>query len=66
MNRFRLTGQRLIAVFLLGCVLFNYPLLFLFDHPAGFFGMPRLFAYIFFAWAGLIVLMAWIVEKRRK
>jgi hypothetical protein len=66
MNRFRLTGQRLFAVFLLGCVMFNYPLLFLFDRNAGLFGIPLLYAYVFFAWLCLIGLMAWIIERRHK
>ncbi len=56
------TGERLIAVFLLGCLLFNYPLLDLFNSDAEVFGIPLLFAYIFAAWMLLIGLMAWIVE----
>lgn len=64
MNRSRLTGQRLVAIFLLGCVLLNYPLLFLFNRGANLFGIPLLYAYIFLAWAGLIGLMAWVIELR--
>ncbi|MCX7171049.1 MAG: hypothetical protein NTY41_12390 [Proteobacteria bacterium] len=64
MNRSRLTGQRLVATFLLGCILLNYPLLFLFDRGDNLFGIPLLYAYIFLAWAGMIVLMAWVVERR--
>ncbi|MEW5708918.1 MAG: hypothetical protein AB1830_08445 [Pseudomonadota bacterium] len=60
--RGNVTGERLIAVFLLGCLLFNYPLLDLFNSDAEVFGIPLLFAYIFAAWALLIGLMAWIVE----
>jgi hypothetical protein len=56
------TGERLIAVFLLGSLLFNYPILDLFNSDAEVFGIPLLFAYIFAAWALLIGLMAWIVE----
>lgn len=62
MQRGTLTGQRLVAVFLIGLVLFNYPVLSLFDRAAIFFGMPLVFAYLFMAWAGLIVLMIWVVE----
>lgn len=65
MNRSRLTGQRLVATFLLGCILLNYPLLFLFNRKTDLFGLPLLYVYIFLAWAGLIALMAWIVERRR-
>jgi hypothetical protein len=64
MNRSRLTGQRLVATFLLGCILLNYPMLFLFNRGVYLFGIPVLHAYLFLAWAGLIALMAWIVEHR--
>ncbi len=64
MNRRLLTGERLVAVFLGGCVLFNYPVLSLFDRGAAVFGMPLLYVYVFVAWAGLIALMAWIIERR--
>lgn len=64
MNRSRLTGQRLVATFLLGCILLNYPLLFLFNRGTDLFGVPLLYAYIFLAWASLIALMAWVIEHR--
>jgi hypothetical protein len=64
MQRSTLTGQRLVALFLAGCLLFNYPLLALFDRPLAPFDLPLLFIYIFAAWAGLIGLMAWIIEQR--
>jgi len=57
-------GQRMIALCMLGCVLFNFPILALFNVPATVFGVPVLYAYIFLAWALLIALMAWVVEKR--
>lgn len=65
MYRSRLTTQRLAAVFLLGCLLFNYPLLALFNKAAAVFGIPVLYAYIFLAWLGLILLVATIVERRQ-
>jgi len=58
-------GQRLIALFALGCLLFNYPILSLFNAPAEVFGVPVLYAYIFAAWALLVGLMALVVEARR-
>lgn len=64
MNRRLLTGERLVAVFLCGFVLFNYPVLSLFDRSAAVFGIPLLYAYVFVAWAGLIGLMAWVIERR--
>ena len=57
-------GQRLIALFLLGCLLLNYPLIALYARPLRVFGVPLLYAYVFFAWALLIVLVAVVVERR--
>ena len=56
-------GQRLIAVFLFGCLLFNYPLLFLFNSDYRVFGVPLLYVYIFAAWALLIVLIALVIAR---
>ena len=58
-------GQRLIALFIFGCVLFNYPVLSLFNVASEAFGVPVLYAYIFTAWALLVALMAYTVEARR-
>ena len=58
-------GQRLIALFVLGCLLFNYPILSLFNLPSEVFGVPVLYAYIFAAWTLLIALMAVAAEARR-
>jgi len=63
MHRGWITGQRLIGLFLLGCVLFNYPLLVLFNLPLSIAGIPLLYAYLFCAWAMLIALMAWVIER---
>ena len=63
MMRSRLVAQRLAALFLLGCLLFNFPLLALFNRNAEFLGIPLLYAYIFGAWLALIVLMALAVER---
>ena len=65
MNRSGITGQRLVAVFLLGCVLFNYPLLSLFNKPWKILDVPLLYIYIFGAWALLIAVMAFVIEGRR-
>jgi hypothetical protein len=65
MNRSNITGQRLVAVFLLGCVLLNYPVLFLFNRPESIHGVPLLYIYIFGAWALLIGLMAIVIERLR-
>jgi hypothetical protein len=58
-------GQRLIALFIFGCLLFNYPVLSLFNVATEAFGVPVLYAYIFAAWALLVGLMAFVVESRR-
>jgi hypothetical protein len=56
-------GQRLVGLFLLGCLLFNYPLLSIFNVRSTVLGIPALYAYLFAAWALLIVLVAAIVER---
>jgi hypothetical protein len=43
--------------------LFNYPLLALFNVRATAFGIPLLYAYLFFAWALLIALVAAVMES---
>ena len=58
-------GQRFVALCVLGIVLFNYPVLALFNVPGTLFGIPILYAYIFLAWAALIGLMALIADPDR-
>jgi hypothetical protein len=55
-------GQRLVALCMLGALLFNYPILALFNVSGTFFGVPVLYAYIFIAWAALIALMALVAD----
>lgn len=57
--------QRLIALFLFGMLLFNYPLLALWSRPEEVFGIPVLYAYIFGAWALFVGLLARVVEGGR-
>ena len=65
MNRAKI-NQRLVSVFLLGCLLFTFPILAIFNSSrATLFGIPVLYAYLFGAWAALIVLMAIAVERKR-
>nr|MDP2190837.1 hypothetical protein [Rhodoferax sp.] len=63
MHRSDITGQRLVAIVLLGCVLFNYPVLSLFSKPGAMFGIPLLYFYIFAVWALLIGLTAFVIER---
>ena len=56
-------GQRLVALSMFGMVMFNYPILALFNVPTAVFGVPVLYAYIFVAWAVLVALMASVAES---
>jgi len=58
------SAQQLVGLFLLGCLLFNYPLLVLFNVRASVFGIPVLYAYLFAAWALLIALVGWVIRTR--
>jgi hypothetical protein len=64
MMRPTLKGQRLVALFLLGCLLFNYPLLSLFTGYTRVWGIPLLYVYLVLAWGLLIGMMALIVERK--
>jgi hypothetical protein len=59
----KLHAQRLIALFVLGCLLFSFPLLSLFNTGGTVWGIPVLYAYLFGVWIGLIALMALMVER---
>jgi hypothetical protein len=54
----------LVGLFLLGIVLFNYPLLSLFNLKTSIFGMPLLIFYIFTAWVFLILLATMATKTR--
>jgi hypothetical protein len=56
-------AQRLIALCMLGCVLFNFPVLAIFNVSGFVLGIPVLYAYIFGAWMLLIALMALAAER---
>ena len=55
---------RLWCLFALGCLLFNYPLLALFNVPASVFGLPVLYLYLFVVWAMMIAMLAWLMERQ--
>ena len=58
-------GERLIAIFCLGVVLFSPLVIGIFDRGAGvgIFGVPLLYFYLFAGWALLIVLLASVIER---
>jgi hypothetical protein len=56
-------AARLAFLFMLGVLLFNYPLLALFNVQGSVFGIPVLYAYIFLAWGALIALVALVMER---
>jgi hypothetical protein len=62
MSEFERKGHRFVALCMLGLLLFNYPVLALFNVNGTVFGVPWLYAYLFFAWAVLIALMALVAE----
>jgi hypothetical protein len=64
MGEYDVRGQRLAALALLGLLLFNYPLLAVFNVPGTLLGIPVLYAYFFLAWAALIALLALVIERR--
>jgi hypothetical protein len=63
MNSSESRGQRFVALCMLGVLLFNYPVLALFNVHGTLLGVPVLYAYMFIAWAALIALMALIAES---
>ena len=63
MEEFDVRSQRLVALCLLGILLFSYPLLAVFNVQGSVLGIPVLYAYFFIAWAALIALMALVVER---
>ena len=54
MTRDSKKNKRLVALFLLGCVLFNFPILSLVNLEILIFGWPLLYVYIFGVWCLLI------------
>ncbi|HSM92941.1 MAG TPA: hypothetical protein VLT47_08620 [Anaeromyxobacteraceae bacterium] len=53
-----LKADRLVALFLLGFVLFNYPFLAVFNQARRVLGVPLLYLYLFAAWGVVIALAA--------
>ena len=58
-----LDAQRLVALFLAGLALFNFPLLALWEHDTDVFGLPLFPLALFVIWALLIAGLAWVMER---
>lgn len=59
----RMRGPRLVALALIGVVLFSPAMLSLFDRPSRVFGVPLLWAYLFLAWLLIIGLLAFVARR---
>ncbi len=57
-----LLSQRLLALAAAGAMLFNFPLLAMWDRDVLLFGVPLFPAALFLIWTLLIVLLAWLSE----
>ena len=57
-------NKRLVALFLLGAVFFNYPLISIFNHKSYVLGFPVLYLYIFSLWLIMIIIMIVITTRR--
>ena len=57
--------KRLVALFLLGFILLNYPILSLVNFDILVFGFPLLYIYIFGIW-GLLIFLSALVTSRTK
>lgn len=55
--------HKLLALFVAGVLLLNFPLLRLWLGGGLWFGLPRLPLALFLVWVGLIVLLAWWLER---
>jgi hypothetical protein len=56
--------QKIIGIFILFLVLLNFPFIGLFGKSNGVLNIPKVYAYVFWMWFLLIVLMYRIIEKK--
>jgi hypothetical protein len=63
MPRRRNVSRHLVAVFLFGCIVFNYPVLGAYAQLPSLAGLPSAFTGLMLAWAMVIGLMALVIEK---
>lgn len=60
----KLESQRLLALFVAGCLLLNYPLIALWNREALVWGLPLFPLVLFALWGLLITALAWLMERR--
>lgn len=53
---------RMVAVAALALLLFDFPLLALFDVDVRVLGVPLLWVYLFVAWVAVIAVVAWVAR----
>ncbi len=58
--------MKLVGVFFLGCVFFNYPIMSLFNSDAFVMGLPLFYVCLFSGWAVIIFFILIIMETGRK
>lgn len=58
-------NRRLIGLFFLGTVLFNFPILSLFSRHTTVLGFPLLYVYLFMGWLAIIILMALTTRSKK-
>ena len=59
-------SKRLVALFLFGFVLLNYPILSLLNLDITVFGIPLVYIYIFGIWSLLIFLSALLMSQSKE
>ena len=59
-----LVSQRLLALFFVAGLLFNFPLIALWDRDVHWGGIPLFPLALFLLWGALIALLAWIAERQ--
>ena len=64
MVRHNSKSSLLMGLFLLGCMLFNYPILTLFNLRVALFGIPLLYLYLFAVWTAIILAIMLITRFR--
>lgn len=59
-------AQKLVGLFFIFLVLFNFPMLNIFWKSDIVLGVPLIYLYLFTVWLLLIIALIWHVEFRRK